>query len=68
MTWAGLAEAVFAEAGLTCRIVPVSTEEFGRPAPRPARSVLAATKPDAPRLRHWREALVEYLGTRKGIA
>ena len=61
VTWAGLAEAVFAVAGLTCRVVPVSTEEFGRPAPRPARSVLAATKPDAPRLRHWREALVDYL-------
>lgn len=67
VTWAGLAEAVFAEAGLACRVMPVSTEEFGRPAPRPARSVLAVTKPDAPRLRHWREALVEYLGTRKEI-
>ena len=62
VTWADFAVAVFEEAGLECRVVPVSTAEFGRPAPRPARSVLAVTKPGAPRLRHWREALVDYLG------
>ncbi len=61
VTWAGLAEAVFAEAGIDCRVVPVSTAEFGRPAPRPVRSVLQVTKPGAPRLRDWREALADYL-------
>lgn len=68
VTWAAFAEAIFAEAGLACRVTPVSTAEFGRAAPRPARSVLAVTKPGAPRLRHWREALVEYLSTQKGFA
>lgn len=62
VTWAAFADAVFAEAGIDCRVVPVTTEEFARPAPRPARSVLEVTKPGAPRLRHWREALVDYLG------
>jgi dTDP-4-dehydrorhamnose reductase len=61
VTWAGFAEAIFAEGGIDCRVTPVTTEEFGRPAPRPARSVLAVTKPGAPRLRHWREALTDYL-------
>jgi dTDP-4-dehydrorhamnose reductase len=61
VTWAHFAEAIFAEAGLDCHVSPVTTAEFGRPAPRPARSVLAVTKPGAPRLRHWREALVDYL-------
>ncbi len=61
VTWAGFAEAIFAEAGIDCRVAPVTTAAFGRPAPRPARSVLAVTKPGAPRLRHWREALVDYL-------
>lgn len=61
VTWAAFAEAIFAEAGIACRVVPVTTEEFGRPAPRPARSVLEVTKPGAPRLRHWREALTDYL-------
>lgn len=61
VTWADFAEAIFAEAGLDCRVSPVTTAEFGRPAPRPAHSVLTVTKPGAPRLRHWREALVDYL-------
>jgi dTDP-4-dehydrorhamnose reductase len=61
VTWAGFAEAIFAEAGLDCRVSPVTTAEFGRPAPRPARSILAVTKLGAPCLRHWRGALVDYL-------
>ena len=37
VTWAGLAAAVFEEAGLDCRVRPITTAELGRPAPRPAR-------------------------------
>lgn len=62
VTWAGLAEAVFAEAGIACRVRPIATRELGRPAPRPARSALAATRPGTPRLRAWRAALRDYLG------
>jgi len=61
VTWAGLAAEVFALCGIDCRVRPISTAELGRPAPRPARSVLASTRPGAPRLRHWREALRDYL-------
>src|SRR5439155_4194398 len=32
-TWAEFAEAIFEEAGLACRVVRVSTEQLGRPAP-----------------------------------
>lgn len=56
-TWADFAEAIFAEAGISCRVRRISTEELGRPAPRPAYSVLRSAKPDAPRLPHWREGL-----------
>jgi dTDP-4-dehydrorhamnose reductase len=56
-TWAELAEAVFAEAGLDCRVVRVTTAELGRPAPRPAYSVLRSERPGAPVLPHWREGL-----------
>ncbi len=61
VTWAGFAQAVFEEAGIDCRVVPITTEQFGRPAPRPAHSPLAVTRAGAPRLRHWREALTDYL-------
>jgi dTDP-4-dehydrorhamnose reductase len=63
-TWADLAEAIFDETGATCRVRRIATAEIGRPAPRPARAVLAVTKPGAPRLRHWREALADYLRER----
>jgi dTDP-4-dehydrorhamnose reductase len=59
-TWAEFAEAVFAEAGVTCRVRRITTNELGRPAPRPAYSVLRSEK-DAPRLPHWREGLRECL-------
>jgi dTDP-4-dehydrorhamnose reductase len=55
-TWAEFAEAIFAEAGLDCRVRRITTEEFGAPAPRPAYSVLRSEK-GAPRLPHWRQGL-----------
>src|SRR4051794_34460041 len=39
-SWFDLAEATFAETGLTCRVRRQSTADLGRPAPRPAFSVL----------------------------
>jgi dTDP-4-dehydrorhamnose reductase len=60
-TWAEFAEAIFAEAGIECRVVPITTEEFGAPAPRPAYSVLRSERPGAPVLPHWHEGLREGL-------
>jgi dTDP-4-dehydrorhamnose reductase len=60
-TWADFAEAIFAEAGIACRVRRISTAELGRPAPRPAYSVLRSERPPAPRLPHWREGLRECL-------
>lgn len=63
-TWYDFAQAIFEEAGLSnkIKVLPCLTEDFPRPAPRPAYSVLgnealaiAGFKP----LRHWREALRE---------
>lgn len=56
-TWAEFAEAIFEEAGLDCAVRHITTEELGRPAPRPAYSVLRSERPGAPQLPHWREGL-----------
>jgi dTDP-4-dehydrorhamnose reductase len=60
-TWAEFAEAIFAEAGLACRVRRISSAELARPAPRPAYSVLRSERPSAPRLPHWRDGLRECL-------
>jgi dTDP-4-dehydrorhamnose reductase len=60
-TWAELAEAIFEEAGLDCRVRRITTDELGRPAPRPSYSVLRSERAGAPRLPHWREGLRECL-------
>ena len=56
-SWAEFARAIFEEAGLSCEVREITTEELGRPAPRPAYSVLRSERDDAPRLPHWREGL-----------
>jgi dTDP-4-dehydrorhamnose reductase len=55
-TWAEFAEAIFEEAGLDCRVRRITTAELGRPAPRPANSVLRSER-GAPTLPHWRAGL-----------
>jgi dTDP-4-dehydrorhamnose reductase len=60
-TWADLAEAIFEEAGLDCRVRRISSAELARPAPRPAYSVLRSEKPGTPVLPHWRDGLRECL-------
>jgi dTDP-4-dehydrorhamnose reductase len=65
-TWAEFAAAIFEEAGVLCRVVPITTEEFGAPAPRPAHSVLRSERPSAPRLPHWRQGLRECLARMPG--
>jgi dTDP-4-dehydrorhamnose reductase len=56
-TWAEFAEAIFAEAGLECRVRRITSAELGRPATRPSYSVLRSERPGAPHLPHWRAGL-----------
>jgi dTDP-4-dehydrorhamnose reductase len=56
-TWAGFAEAIFAERGNGCRVRRISTAELARPAPRPSYSVLRSEMSQTPRLPHWRDGL-----------
>lgn len=68
-TWAGLAEAVMAEAGLETRIEPIATAEWPTPARRPFNSVLDTGKVErvfgvSPR--PWREAVAAAVRRAKG--
>lgn len=61
VTWADFAREIYRRDGIDCAVRDVTTAEFGRPAPRPAVSILQVTKDGAPTLRDWREALRDYL-------
>ncbi len=46
---------------LDCRVVAVTTEEFPRPAPRPAFSVLRTEREDGIRLPDWHEGVAQHV-------
>jgi dTDP-4-dehydrorhamnose reductase len=61
-SWYEFAREIFARAGVDTRVSPCTTEEFPRPAPRPAYSIMESER--GQRLPHWREGLEAYLGVR----
>jgi dTDP-4-dehydrorhamnose reductase len=66
-SWFEFAQEIVAGGGASdCEVVPVSTEEFPRPAPRPAYSVLRSER-GAPVLPHWRQGLKEYMALRAEV-
>jgi dTDP-4-dehydrorhamnose reductase len=58
-SWYEFAAEIFRLAGIEVEVSPVPGSEYPMPAPRPANGVLSAT--GSPELRHWSEALREYL-------
>jgi dTDP-4-dehydrorhamnose reductase len=60
-SWCELAAATVAAAGLPARVVPISSAELDRPAPRPACSILRSEHECTPRLPNWREGLAACL-------
>ena len=58
-SWYEFAREVFALCGVGIEVVPVPGSEYPLPAARPANGVLSTL--GSPRLRHWREALADYL-------
>ena len=63
-SWYDFAVAIFERAGIDCRVLSTTTEELGRPAPRPRWSVLATQWRDAIHLPHWHDGLDDYLAER----
>jgi dTDP-4-dehydrorhamnose reductase len=63
-SWHEFAEEIIRLFGLDCKVIPVTTEEFPRPAPRPAYSamnhlMLRATIGDE--MRDWKDALAAFI-------
>ena len=63
-SWNELALALFRRAGIDCRVRPASTDEFPRPARRPAYSVLGTERARPLALAPWQEGIAAYLATR----
>ena len=64
ITWYGLARYIVEVSGQGKEVIPVTTDEFPRPAPRPSYSVLDTTKYQlvtGKRPRPWRQAVEEYV-------
>ena len=64
-SWYEFAVDIMRETGSDCRVLPTTTEEIGRPAPRPAYSVLATQREDAIHLPNWQVGLAAYLRERE---
>ncbi len=67
-TWFDFATAIAAAVAPSCRVVPCTSAEFPRPAPRPAYSVLDLSKTEAllGPMPDWRENLASVLARRPG--
>jgi dTDP-4-dehydrorhamnose reductase len=63
-SWRDLAVETFRLAEVGVEVVPVTSEEFPRPAPRPAWSVLDSERADAIRLPRWQQHVAAYLKER----
>jgi dTDP-4-dehydrorhamnose reductase len=59
-SWYEFAREIFRLASLGAELVPIPSAEYPMPAARPPNGVLSSL--GSPELRHWREALADYLG------
>jgi dTDP-4-dehydrorhamnose reductase len=66
-TWFEFAREILRRAGITTEVKPVTSQQFVRPAPRPANSVLSATSLHhyGIELPEWQDALQRYLRERE---
>jgi dTDP-4-dehydrorhamnose reductase len=63
-SWFEFAREIFRRAEVEVRVVPCTSDEFPRPAPRPAYSVLGTERANAIRLPDWHDGLAAYLAER----
>jgi dTDP-4-dehydrorhamnose reductase len=65
-SWHDFTVEIFRQAGVACAVLPCTTDEMPRPAPRPAYSALASERPETPPLPPWPTGLADYL-TEKAV-
>ena len=64
-SWYEFAREIFEQAKIECKVLSITTEEFGRPAPRPPFSALTSQREHAIRLPTWQDGLAGYLAQRQ---
>jgi len=67
ISWNEFAREIFRQAELDCRVEPTTSEQFVRPAPRPAWSALESERDDVLPLPPWQDGLAGYLAARDGM-
>ncbi len=67
-SWYDLAVAAFERTDTDCVVKPCTTAEFGRPAARPAYSVLRSERGDVPPLPPWEDGLAAHLAVSRAVA
>lgn len=64
-SWYDFAREIFEQAKVECKVMSATTEMLGRPAPRPAHSVLVSGREHAISLPSWTDGLAGYLAQRR---
>ncbi|HEX5712319.1 MAG TPA: dTDP-4-dehydrorhamnose reductase [Solirubrobacterales bacterium] len=64
-SWYDFAREIFEQAKVECKVLSITTEEFGRPAPRPPFSALTSQREHPIRLPSWQDGLAGYLTQRQ---
>jgi dTDP-4-dehydrorhamnose reductase len=64
-SWYEFAQEIFEQAEVECRVLSITSEEFGAAAPRPPFSALASQREHAIRLPSWQDGLAGYLAQRQ---
>ena len=67
-SWYEFAGEIFEQAKVECRVLSITSEEFGAAAPRPAFSALVSQREHAIRLPSWQDGLAGYLAQRQAEA
>jgi dTDP-4-dehydrorhamnose reductase len=67
VSWNGFAQEIFRQAEVDCRVEPTTSDQFVRPAPRPAWSALETERDDVLPLPPWQDGLAGYLAARAGM-